>query len=146
MTREDIMTMDASNLFVAVGEMLEAKFDAENELTGHQITIYTLWLFDLEVQNGGLSQFFTNSSGEMAAFVPSALLAVEADEYEALLAHFLDETGLDLETLEGCEDEQHNAAYGEFDDRYYTLYETQPLDELAAAYIRAHADMFGAEG
>lgn len=145
MTRQDIMTMDASNLFVAVGEMLEAKFNDENELTGAQIVAYTLYLFDLEVQNGGLSQFFTNSSGEFAPFVASALLAVDAVEYEALLAHFLDETAIDLETLEGCEDERHNAAYGEFDDRYYTLYETQPLDEMVAAYIRAHADAFGAE-
>ena len=145
MTREELMTMDASDLFGAVGEMLEAKFDAENELTGPQIVVYALWLFDMEVQNGGLSQFFQNSSGEVAPFVPSALLAVEADEYEALLAHFLDETDIDLEALEDCDDDRYSDAYAEFDDRYYALYEQQPLDEMVAAYIRAHADVFGAE-
>jgi len=142
MTREELMTMDASDLFVAVGEMLENRFEQENELTGPQIAVYTLYLFDLEVQNGGLSQFFLNSSGEFAPFVPSALLSVEADEYEALLAHFLDETDLDLKNLEDCDNEKYNAAYGEFDDRYYVLYESQPLDEMVAAYIREHADMF----
>lgn len=145
MTREEIMSMDAGDLFAAAGEMLEAKFEKDNELTGPQIAVYTLWLFDMEVQNGGLSQFFQNSSGEFAPFVSSSLLVVDAVEYEALLAHFLDETDIDLETLEGCGDETHNAAYGEFDDRYYALYETQPLDEMAAAYIRAHAEAFGSE-
>ena len=142
MTREDMMTMEDANLFVAVGDALEKKFAQENELTGPQINVYTLYLFDLEVQNGGLNQFFQNSSGEFAPFIPSALLSVEADEYEALLAHFLDETDLDLENLEDCDNEKYNAAYVEFDDRYYALYETQPLDEMVAAYIRAHADMF----
>ncbi len=142
MTREEMMTMDPSDLFVAMGEAMEKKFEQENELTGPQIAVYTLYLFDLEVQNGGLSQFFQNSSGEFAPFVPSALLTVEADEYEALLAHFLDETDIDLDTLEGCDDEQFGQAYEEFDDQYYALYEKQPLDELVAKYIREHADMF----
>ena len=142
MTREALLTMADADLTGTIGELLEKKFETENELTGPEIAVYTLWLFDLEVQNGGLCQFFQNSSGEFAPFVPSALLSVDAVEYEALLAHFLDETAMDLEHLDNCDDEAHNAAYAEFDDRYYALYEQQPLDAMVAAYIRAHADVF----
>ena len=32
--------------------------------------------------------------------------------------------------------------FDEFDDAYYALYETAPLDDPLAAYIRNHADSF----
>lgn len=142
MTREELMTMDDADLVAAIGEKLDRKFEAENELTGPEIVVYTLYLFDQEVQNGGLNQFFCNSSSEMAPFVPSSLLNVEADEYEALLAHFLDETAMELDSLDDADDEKYAEAYGEFDDAYYAMYSEQPLDEMTAAYIRAHADVF----
>lgn len=154
LTKDEIAQMDGANLVQAVGAILEKQFEDENELTGPQIVAYTLWLLDMEVQNGGLCQFLVNPSREVAPFVPSALMSVDAPEYEALLAHFLEATGIDLENLKD-EDfdaqsyaeyisrlEAHQEAYEEFDNAYYALYEEQPLDELVAKYIRAHAQAF----
>lgn len=142
MTHEEMMSLDDATLFLTLGGTLDRKFARENELQGAEIAVYTLWLFDQEVQNGGLSQFLGSETGEFAPIVPSALLTVDAVEYEALLAHFWDETDMDPESLDGCRMEKHHAAYGEFDDQYAALQEKQPLRTLVAAYIRDNAGAF----
>ncbi len=140
-SREALMKMDDATLISEVGMMVEKKCDDGIKLTEPEIVAFTLWLLDMEVQNGGLDQFFFNSSRAFAPCVPAALMSVDASEYEALLAHFLDETGINLSALPEDTD-AFKDAFEEFDSAYYALYESKPLEALTAKYIRDHLDVF----
>ncbi len=139
MTRDALLAMPDQALFAALGAALDAKFDDEEVLVGPEIAVYAAWVFDAEVHVGGLREFLINEFSDVAALVPSALLSMDAVEHEALLAHFLDETGLDLEDPSRAYEARYQEAYAEFDDAYSAL---PALSGLAAAYIRAHADVF----
>ncbi len=141
MTMDALMAMPDQELFAALGAALDEKFDEEEVLVGPEIAVYAAWVFDAEVKVGGLKLFFTDEFSDVAPLVPSALLTLEAVEHEALLAHLLDETGLDLEDLSNAYAPRFNAAYAEFDDAYAAL---PALSGLAASYIRANAAHFAA--
>jgi prepilin signal peptidase PulO-like enzyme (type II secretory pathway) len=59
------------------------------DLTKEQILAYSLYMFEMEVNNGGLCQFFVNSSRECAPFISEALEAIGATELINMLTGIL---------------------------------------------------------
>jgi hypothetical protein len=55
-------------------------------LTKVQKVYYCVWLLDMEVRNGGFTQYFVNSSGNLAHLTRKALKALGAARTEAILA------------------------------------------------------------
>lgn len=161
MTRKELlelMNTSTEDFVHEVGIYLYAKLEAENELSGHEIPVFVLWMWNIEMQNGGLCQFFVND-GEYASLVPSALAAVGAEEYAALLCDFVEKHGIDLEDLSAFEldiesveedfspyiEVQQKYPFEDFDDAYYELYGTDPLEGKIADYIREHIDAFAVD-
>jgi len=113
------------------------------------LILYTL---NDEIQNGGLCQYFVNSTSDMAPYAAEALTAVGASGYAALFTSFCAENGIDLTNLssfkiDNLDDDEYEAQtecypFADFDDAYYELYEDQPLEELIGAYARKHLDEF----
>lgn len=151
---EDLLTLSDEDLFETVSaqneELTEDAEDAAEAfkmLTGARRTVYVLWEFDLEVQNGGLCQFFVNSSRAVAPFVNEALQTVGAEEHRALLMEFVTENGIDLSNLEsfkvfstrGYGRQTRRYDFDVFDDKYYEL---PALQDMVTAYIKAHISEF----
>lgn len=147
---EALLALDDDDLFEAVYlqnlEIAEETEDEENELnafSGARRTVYVLGLFDAEVQNGGLCQFFVNSSSEVAPFVSECLEAVGAAEHRGLFDEFISANAIDLSDLSSFKIQSRRAYikqtkrfdFDAFDDRYYELPE---LQSFVTAYIRAN--------
>ena len=112
--------------------------------------VYTLYWYDLEVQNGGLCQYFVNSSRMTAPYLPEALTAVGAEGYRQDFEGFVRENGIDTGDLSSfiIQDAKEFAHQNErypfdaFDAQFYDRYERSPLNALATAYIRRNLAAF----
>lgn len=115
---------------------------------GARRTVFVLNLFDSEIQNGGLCQFFVNSSREVAPFVSESLAAVGAEEHRVLFEEFVQNNAIDLSDLSSFMIFWSKRSYikqtkrydfDAFDNQYYEL---PALQELVTAYIRANIAEF----
>ena len=110
-------------------------------------TVYILSIFDMEIQNGGLCQFFVNSSRLLAPYVDECLETVQAQEHKELLSAFVVSNNIDLHHLESFEilDVSEYAAqakrydFASFDDAYMDLI---PLQDYIVSYIKANISEF----
>ncbi|RUM00196.1 DMP19 family protein [Rhizobium chutanense] len=57
------------------------------------VYLYATVVFDGEVANGGLPQFFENSSGALAPIVRDALQAMEVADYATIMTQLIDAFG-----------------------------------------------------
>lgn len=151
---EELLTLSDDDLFETVFFQVTDLADdpetdefAPNNLTEGQKTVYVLATFDSEVQNGGLCQFFVNSSRAVAPLVGEYLTAVGADEHRRLYEDFIRNNGLDLTDLSsfmvtsrrGFIKQTKRYDFDAFDDAYCEL---PALQELVVAYIRTHYTQF----
>ena len=131
----------------------EYNFDFVQALQGMSSSVRTafiLFCFDAEIQNGGLCQFFVNSTRETAPYVSEALRLTGADEYASIFDEFCADTGIDLNDLSSFiiddsidyEAQTERYPFDQFDDDYYMLYEEKPLEQYIARYARAHLSAF----
>lgn len=128
----------------------ESGGNAAERLEGAPLIFYVLDYFDLEVQNGGLCQFYVNSSKKAAPYVSEALGEVGAKEYQELFDNFNKAYGIDTEDLSSFaiqrlqefDRQQARYPFEEFDKAYDALYEWQPLNELLIRYAREHLEDF----
>ncbi len=106
-------------------------------LNAAQKVVYTIWLFDTETNNGGVCQFFQNSSRTVTPFVSDCLAGIGADEHKKLFDGLLerrpelkrtDAPGQWTETVPPAEIEA-------FDEALFAL---PPLSELLLLFIREH--------
>lgn len=158
MSREELLAKldeNAEDCIHELGTALYDKVDAGEDLQDSESMVFVLWMWNIEIQNGGLCQFFVNE-GAYAPLVPSALEAVGAKEYAALLHDFVMKHNISLDDLSQFDLDidpvtQDMSAYtdatelypfDDFDDAYYELYSTKPLESYIAAYIRKNIDSF----
>jgi hypothetical protein len=114
--------------------------------------VYASHRLDAEVGNGGLSQFFSNSSGRLAYQALAGLRLIGADEHARIL-----EKAVALEKERGTPysrfpdtgapeevDEDHDYAdYAELDDQFFAT--GQDLSQLRIGFIRAHPELLVGE-
>lgn len=137
-------------LLDAVNELLYFYSD-ENDIpkqNREQITVLSVINFHNEIQNGGLCQFFVNSSSAYAPFVPGSLEAVSAFEIKDLFDKFVsenhinlgDSSGFKIEDVEEFEEKNAQYPFDEFDAKFYELCEKEPLLDLVTEYVRKNAE------
>lgn len=132
---EDLSDYDlVEEAYFGLGDDFEAFNDAQR-------VVYTVAEFDMEVQCGGLCQFFYNDCEE-APYVSQSLAEIGAAEYQRLYDDFIADNDIDISRLDEIEYEDMYDMYSfdDFDDDYYELYGRQPLETMLAAYIRAYID------
>ncbi len=120
---------------------------ALSKMTPECRTFYILSIFDMEIQNGGLCQFFVNPSRFLAPYVDECLETVNAGEHKKLFADFVARNNIDLEHLESFDIEDINDYIAQtkrydfysFDDAYVKL---TPLQEYMVSYIKANISEF----
>ena len=106
--------------------------------------IVAVWALDGEVNNGGFEQFYFNSSGDYAYFVPSALNLINANQTAEIVQEANQEFGPQgpsrnrddrqelLELLSADEDER---LFDSYDKRFYSCHDN--LDVLLTEFVSA---------
>jgi hypothetical protein len=151
---EELLTLPDDELYATVYDqnitICEEAEDTEDELalfSGARRTVYIVNTFDAEVQNGGLCQFFVNSSRCLAPYVSEALSAIGADAHKKLYDDFIATNHIDVTDLDsfivtgvrGYKKQTKRYDFDAFDDRYYEL---DDMEELIAKFIRTNITEF----
>lgn len=116
-------------------------------LTPERRIFYIASLYDMEIQNGGLCQFFVNHSDSVAPYVEEALSAIGAESHRQHFADFIADNKIDIHNLNSFrigDISEYTALtkrydFDTFDNQYYNM---TPLCEYMAKYIRQNADAF----
>ncbi len=120
---------------------------ALSQISAAQRTVYILSIYDMEIQNGGLCQFFVNSSRSLAPYVVECMETVGAEEHIQLFTEFVSGNQLDLYNLdsfeifdiEDYEAQEKRYGFESFNDAYCEL---TPLQAYMVAYIKANISEF----
>ncbi|MBQ8518646.1 MAG: DUF4375 domain-containing protein [Agathobacter sp.] len=133
MNMDDLLALDDDNFFDAIECVCEdAVYDINApELTEAQIFVYSLNRFEAEVNNGGLCQFFVNSSSECAPYISKALDAIGANDLKTLFDRFIEENNIDVTDLSSFkiddvsqyEEQTERFDFDSFDEKFYMSYD-----------------------
>ena len=131
-------------------DLVESYPDEEKALakmSPERRTFYILSIFDMEIQNGGLCQFFVNPSRLLAPYVEECLETVNAGEHKKLFSEFVAGNSIDLCHLESFDIKDINDYVAQtkrydfesFDGAYIKLV---PLRDYMVSYIKANISEF----
>lgn len=158
MTVKELQELSDEDLKSALSERLIAEEDRNAwevseclaGFRGAKKIYYIVNYFDMEVQNGGLCQFFVNSSRDVAPYVIESLNTIGAINYKKLLSDFVEKHNINLneldsfmiEDVEEYEAQTERYPFDDFDDKYYELYENEPLEDMLLLYAKKNLDDF----
>ena len=147
MGKEGLLALNDADFYEAVECLCEdAVYDIQApELLEEQILVYSLYRFEAEVNNGGLCQFFVNSSSEYAPFISKALEAVGAIELKNLFVQFIEENNIDVndlssfkvESIDEFAEQYKRYDFDSFDDQFYS---DENLHQQLIDYSRKHIE------
>lgn len=141
-----MLRLNDDELYDAVECICDAIYDIQDpKLSKEQVSVYSLICFLREVNNGGLCQFFVNSSGECAPYISESLEAVGAFGLKKLYDDFIEGNGIDvkdlssfkIEDIEEYEAQTQRFDFDSFDDKFY---EDGDLYDQVVAYARKHIE------
>jgi hypothetical protein len=146
-TATPVADMTSEQYLFSMVDSIQAKerTTGYESLTPAEQVFFCVWELEAEINNGGFEQFYLNSSGDIAAYVPDALRAIGAthtaslvDQANAVVGSDGPPTDRDARTklVEALDDsaldrfEQLDAAFLEYKDN---------LSALLAEYMKANA-------
>ena len=154
MSAEELSALSVNELFYAVmvrteqkAESFEHWEDGVNALNPSQKIFYSLSWLEVEVNNGGLCQFFVNSSRMVAAFISEYMAIVGAFEHKELFDNFISSSVIDFSDLSFFD----IGDLGEFEDKYEAypfdeydsaFYDMEPLETYLTKYAKEHLEDF----
>lgn len=154
MTVEELSALSDDELFEAVTARTERKVDSfdewedgVNSLNPSQKIFYSVNWLEMEVNNGGLCQFFVNSSRMVAPLVSEYMGIIGAVEHKKLYDDFVNKNGIDLTELsffdvnevEEFEEKTEKYPFDEYDDAFYDM---EPLETYLKKFIRENVKDF----
>jgi hypothetical protein len=158
LTREVLASLSADDVGSAIVQHVELRVAAKGEETRDDIVlglpigtkaIYTTWLVDVDVNNGGFNQFFFNPSGKFAGIALGGYELLGAEEYAAIMraaiATYESERDViapyrDAGTLEAFRESYRHTKLDEVDQRYYALGDR--IYEAWADFVRRRPELF----
>ena len=154
MSSEELSALSDDELLGAVVARAERKVESFDEieeglksLNESELVCYTLNWFETEVNNGGLCQFFVNSSSCVAPYVIECMEKVGADQHKRLFEDFVSDNGIDLNDLSffkiskvnEFEKKLNSYPFEKYDEGFYDM---EPLETYLKRYARAHCADF----
>ena len=120
---------------------------AFSKISIEQKTVYILSIYDMEIQNGGLCQFFVNSSRSLAPYIEENLDILGATEHKILFAEFIQNNNIDINNLDSFiisnvneyEAQTKRYDFNAFDNKYIEL---PNLQGYITDYIKANINNF----
>lgn len=118
-----------------------------NSLNEEQRIFYAVNYLEMEVNNGGLCQFFVNSSRMVAPIVSEYMGIIGATEHKKLYDTFIkkyqintnDLSSFDCDTVEVFQSQYERYPFDEYDDAFYEL---EPLQKHLISFAKKHIDKF----
>lgn len=154
MSAEELACLSDEELYDAIIARIEKRVDSQVELemgvkslNSSQRLVFSLDWFIIEVENGGLCQFFVNSSRMIAPFVSDYMESVGAKEHKKLFDEFIGKNNINLYDLTFF-DVNREEEYAEkaekypFDDFDNAFYELEPLKTYLIKFIRENIEDF----
>lgn len=150
MSKDEMSNLSDDDLISAVlvrtehtVEGFDEPIDGLNALNYCQKVFYSLNCFEMEVNDGGLCQFFVNSSKITAPFISEYMGVVGADEHKTLFDKFISDNKIDLSDLslfdlgdlEDYEEQTKIYPFDEYDNAYSDL---EPIETYLKKYVREH--------
>lgn len=155
MSEEELCALDDGDLCYAISlrtwEKVSSAEDIEQEmsmLNKKEQIFYALDLLLMEVGNGGLCQFFGNSSSFVAPLISECLETIGAKYHKELYDSFVKDNDIDFGNLNKFtyeSENQYSALYeqypfDEFDEKFYG--EIEAFEECLAKFIRNNISSF----
>ena len=152
MTLTDIWKIeDKNSLILALDEHVAEKcaYGGNMDALSEQERIfYIVQTLEKEVNNGGFSQFFYNSSGDFSGELLYSLAEIGADEISVICGKALNAFGCEIpvdrgereELLDDMESNGVDEIFDECDDEFYNNMDI--LTELSYAYVMKHRTDF----
>lgn len=129
MSKEALLSLNDEEFFDAIECLCEdAVYDINSpDISEEQKLIYSLNKFEAEVNNGGLCQFFVNSSRECAPYISKALEAIGEHDIKALYDRFISDNKIDvndlssfkISSIDEYEAQTKRYDFDSFDDKFY---------------------------
>ena len=113
-------------------------------------SIFSIWMLQAEVNNGGFNQFYYNSSGQFSEMAKDGLEYIGAEKF-AELVEKANKTYSDIKdeleskddgTIESFSESYEDNPLNDFDDKFYELEESENLDSLQIVFIRKNKEEF----
>jgi len=147
MGKEGLLALNDDDFYDAVDCLCEdAVYDIQAPtLLEEQILVYSLNYFLREVNNGGLCQFFVNSSSECAPFISKSLEVVGALDVKNLFDKFIEENNIDVNDLSSfkissVEEFAEQTKRYDFDSFDNHFYDVENLYQQIVDYSRKHIE------
>ena len=154
MSAEELLALSDEELLGVVWvrtERFSARFDTErramDNMNDEQRIFYIAYYYMLQVNDGGLCQYFANSSRDTALFLSDALEAVGADEHRALFEDFLHDNKVATAALlhfavDNSGDFKKMEKKYPFEAFNTSFYALPPMTEAIASYVRENVTSF----
>ncbi|MGB0869634.1 MAG: DMP19 family protein [Flavobacteriales bacterium] len=158
LTSEIIDSLEDDKLLQTIFENIETNFeDGEqytkekiSKLTKGQQAIFSIWMLQTEVNNGGFNQFYYNSSGQFSEMAKDGLEYVGAEKFSQLVdkankAYSVIKDELESKndgTIESFSKSYEDNPLNDFDDKFYKLEESENLDSLQIVFIKENKEEF----
>ena len=154
MSGEDLFALSDEELFAAVLARMEHKVgqfgeweNGVNALNASEKLVYSVNWLEMEVNNGGLCQFFVNSSRMVAPYISEYLGVIGAQAHKTLFDTFIATHHIDLSDLTsfiiddiGDYDKQtERYPFDEYDEAFYAL---ESLEPYLQKFVREHIEDF----
>lgn len=114
------------SIVLAFESALDRKKDSGKEMSDAELIVLAVEALEREVNNGGYSQFFYNSSAEYTSIIVESLRAIGCNEIADLTQTAIGLLGLDsldpeiIEERMDPDDDELEEALGELDGIYYS--------------------------
>ena len=149
LSADDVADAVVQHVQLRVGEDWEREPEVVRALPPGVRAIYTTWLVDAEVNNGGFNQFFFNSSGQYAGDALAGYELLGAEDYAAVMRGAIATYEVERErlapfyeehTLESFRESYDHTELGDVDQRYYAL--GDQIYNVWAGVVRARPELF----
>ena len=154
LSHSELLQLSDDELFNAIMARTESLISSKADLiegfralNEEQQIFYALNYLEMEVNNGGLCQFFVNSSRGFASLVSGYMETVGATEHKKLYDSFIqkhqintsDLSSFDCDNIEAFQDQYARYPFEEYDDAFYEL---EPLQTYLVSYIKKYIEKF----
>lgn len=153
MNTEEMAGLNDEELFQAVGVRIESKihkkYTMEEGLTTlneYEKAFYSTYYLETEVNNGGLCQYFVNSSRATAPYVSEGLTLIGAERHRKAFDDFVKHNNIDVTDLSSFiikdvkEFEEQEKRYP-FDEYDHAFYEMESIESYLIPFVRENLSM-----
>ena len=154
MSTAELSELSDDELFSAVWTRMENIVSSKEELlegflslNERQRIFYAVNYLEMEVNNGGLCQFFVNSSRIVAPIVSEYMGVIGAIEHKNLYDAFIEKhqidtqdlSSFDCETVQVFQSQYERYPFDEYDDAFYEL---EPLQTYLTQFIKDNIEAY----